>query len=492
MSVPSAALRAAAADGDLRARVALANQLLAAGGFGTSEFEEGLALLTAAAEAGDAEAQWYLGCVYVQVLKLPDALVHAAAWFERSVRAGYAPAFARLADLLLTGRGLARDEAHAYRLIAQVAELGYPFAIETQAYLLAQGLGASRDAHAAARLHAQAVALGHPASYLSLGLRFAIGAGIPLDRAFASALLRRAADASYPWAARSGAALQLDARERDAAEAWYARLRANYAAAAPLREAFAAASDPTATGATRQALEAHLASLGHPALRTAADARLDLASGPGSDAAFAPPRLELAQVCGAPRVAKALGFVGVEERARIMAVAEPVLTDPRAYAADQINAEVLLFDGEGARLTAVHAEPVMRQIERRASALAGFPVENLEPFSVARYAEAQQYHPHFDYYTEDQLHENSTRFGDRSGQRVITFLIYLRAADEGGGTHYLHPGLTVEGEDGAAVLHWNCLPNGRLDPDSHHAGLPVVRGEKWLARAAFHAGALSE
>jgi prolyl 4-hydroxylase len=85
----------------------------------------------------------------------------------------------------------------------------------------------------------------------------------------------------------------------------------------------------------------------------------------------------------------------------------------------------------------------------------------------------------------EQLALNRERFGDLAGQRLATILIYLRAPERGGATRFIDAGLTVTGAHGTAIIHWNCLPDGRPDPRTTHAGLPIEAGEKWLARKAL-------
>lgn len=482
---PFAALRAQARAGDVRAQVGLGNELLSTHPFGSPAFEEGLGWLTRAAEGGDPEAQWYLGCLHLQVTRLPDPFANAARWFERAAAVEFAPAIDRLADLHLTGLGVPQDDAAAAALIARAARQGYPAAVATQAYLHAQGLGVARDAHRAARLHAQAVAVGHAPSYFALGLRCAAGAGIAADRALAHALLMRAADAEHPWARESAAELALDPLELRQAGELYGRLRTNYAAANALRARYSMAPDPLALATAREDLEKHLVALGHPSFAMASDGRLDVRAGAGGDAAFVAPPVAFEAVCDAPRVALQRGFATREECAHLMALVAPSLGDPTRYARGHAYADLGLFDGEGMPLTPTLTDPVVRSIERRTAAALGRPATHCEPYSVVRYLPGQQYKPHWDYFSEEQLALNRERFSDHAGQRLATFLIYLHAPAAGGGTRYLDPDLTVQGEHGMAVLHWNCHPDGAPDVRTTHAGLPVVAGEKWLARKAL-------
>ena len=484
MDAELASLRAAADQGDRRAQVGLGNRLLSEGGFGTSSFDEGLDWLTRAAEAGDAEAQWYLGCVHLQVTRLPDPFSTAARWFERAAAQEFAPAFDRLADLHLTGLGVPTDDAQAFKLIARGARQGYPAALATLGYLHTQGLGTPVDAHAAARCHGQAAAVGHAPSYFALGLRAAVGAGIARHRPFAHALLRRAADAEHPTAASSAAALALDAQEAGAADELYASLQRNYAEANPLRARFAMAPDALALASAREALERHFAALGC-GLSMGSDGRLDVdAAGAAGDDLRAPPVRFTARATS-PRVSSQPGFATLEECAHFMALVSADLRDPSRYARGHAYADAGLFDGEGVPLTPTNADPVVRYVERRTAAALARPAADCEPFSVVRYLPGQQYKPHVDYFSADQLALNRERFGDLAGQRLATFLIYLRAPDRGGGTRYLDAGLTVDGAHGMAVLHWNCQPDGAPDLRTRHAGLPVEAGEKWLARKAL-------
>lgn len=489
MDAELASLRAAADQGDRRAQVGLGNRLLSQGGFGTGSFDEGLGWLTQAAEAGDAEAQWYLGCLHLQVIRLPDPFVTAARWFERAAAQEFAPALDRLADLYLTGLGVPADDAAAFKLIARGARQGYPVALATLGYLHAQGLGTAGDAHAAARCHAQAAAVGHAPSYFALGLRVAAGAGVARQRPLAHALLRRAADAEHPCAATSAAQLALDVSEQAAAEALYAQLQRNYADANPLRARYAMAPDALSLASARESLERHFAALGCGFLM-GADGRLDVdATGASADVLRAP-AVRFETLATSPRVSRQRGFATLEECAHLMAMVSADLADPSRYARGHAYADAGLFDGEGVPLTPTSADPVVRAIERRTAQALERPASHCEPFSVVRYLPGQQYKPHVDYFVAEQLALNRERFGDFAGQRLATFLIYLRAPERGGATRYLDADLSVTGELGTAVLHWNCLPDGTPDQRTTHAGLPVEVGEKWLARKALRERAL--
>jgi len=113
----------------------------------------------------------------------------------------------------------------------------------------------------------------------------------------------------------------------------------------------------------------------------------------------------------------------------------------------------------------------LRQIAR----IAGEPSEHAEPLGVLRYGPGQEYRPHYDYYNDDQ-HE---------AQRTTTVFVYLNQVSEGGGTEFPRLGVVVEPERGKAVKFLNCDASGKPNPETLHAGLPVIRGEKWLATLWF-------
>jgi prolyl 4-hydroxylase len=60
-------------------------------------------------------------------------------------------------------------------------------------------------------------------------------------------------------------------------------------------------------------------------------------------------------------------------------------------------------------------------------------------------------------------------------------LVWLNEDYQGGETHFPTAGLRLKGRRGDALLFRNTGPDGRRDPASGHAGLPVASGEKLIA-----------
>jgi len=120
-------------------------------------------------------------------------------------------------------------------------------------------------------------------------------------------------------------------------------------------------------------------------------------------------------------------------------------------------------------------DAVVAESLRQLADIAGLPAEHAEPLGVLRYGVGQEYRPHYDFY-DDPQHE---------AQRVSTVFVYLNDVAEGGGTDFPRLSARVEPARAKAVKFLNCDAEGRPNPETLHAGLPVIRGEKWLATLWF-------
>ncbi|MET1112760.1 MAG: 2OG-Fe(II) oxygenase [Allosphingosinicella sp.] len=118
----------------------------------------------------------------------------------------------------------------------------------------------------------------------------------------------------------------------------------------------------------------------------------------------------------------------------------------------------------------VYAEDaVVNALNRRMAALSGTRIDQGEPLQLLRYRPGGEYKPHMDALPAEP------------NQRVLTMLTYLSDDYEGGETCFPHTGLSFRGGKGDALLFRNAGPDGRADPLSLHAGLPVTKGTKYLA-----------
>jgi prolyl 4-hydroxylase len=114
-------------------------------------------------------------------------------------------------------------------------------------------------------------------------------------------------------------------------------------------------------------------------------------------------------------------------------------------------------------------DPVIHALNRRLAAASGTRFEQGEPLQILRYLPGQQYRAHLDH------------IPGKDNQRILTALVYLNDRFEGGETRFVRADLQVKGGKGDGIVFRNTLPEGRADPASEHAGLPVTRGVKYLA-----------
>lgn len=124
---------------------------------------------------------------------------------------------------------------------------------------------------------------------------------------------------------------------------------------------------------------------------------------------------------------------------------------------------------DGADFPWLLADPAVTALNRRIAAASGTGFDQGEPLQVLRYRPGQQYKPHLD------------AIAGLDNQRILTMIVYLTDDYQGGETRFMRSGFTFRGGKGDALLFHNTLPDGRPDPASEHAGLPVTSGAKLIA-----------
>jgi len=122
----------------------------------------------------------------------------------------------------------------------------------------------------------------------------------------------------------------------------------------------------------------------------------------------------------------------------------------------------------------LNCDVVVLLVRQRIAATIGVPVGALENSQVLHYEVGQQFARHFDY-LDPALPEVAER-----GQRIVTFLVYLNEAFDGGETDFPRLALRHKGAAGDALYFGNLDAAGAPDPRTLHAGLAPTRGEKWL------------
>jgi prolyl 4-hydroxylase len=121
----------------------------------------------------------------------------------------------------------------------------------------------------------------------------------------------------------------------------------------------------------------------------------------------------------------------------------------------------------------------LRWLQWRMVDLVGSPLSNAEHTVLLRYLPGQEYRVHRDYLPPSRA--GNMDDPNMPGQRIHTVFCYLSEVEQGGETAFPLQQLKVEPRLGRIVHFKNVLPSGEPDSLTLHAGLPVVRGEKWLA-----------
>lgn len=171
-----------------------------------------------------------------------------------------------------------------------------------------------------------------------------------------------------------------------------------------------------------------------------------------------------------PRIATVRSLFTADEGAHVAALSKPRLM-PSIVVDSRTGREAPhpIRTSEGTVLGPIQQDLVVHALNLRIAAVTRTRVRQGEPLSVLRYAPRQQYRLHHDCLPGE------------TNQRVMTLIAYLNSGYDGGATQFPTAGVEFRGDTGDALLFGNVLADGRVDERSRHAGLPVTRGEKWIA-----------
>ena len=181
---------------------------------------------------------------------------------------------------------------------------------------------------------------------------------------------------------------------------------------------------------------------------------------------------------GQPHVASIDPLLSADECRLLIAHARPRLRDSQT--ADPLTGAPLTLPvrtSSEACLDPLHETSALRLVQLRMAAAAGIDLPNAEQLNVLRYLPGQQYRPHRDYLPTSTLQMDRPH----AGNRCRTVSVYLNPVEAGGDTEFPAIGLRIEPRPGRALIFDNLRADGSLEPDSLHAGTPVVAGEKWLS-----------
>lgn len=179
-----------------------------------------------------------------------------------------------------------------------------------------------------------------------------------------------------------------------------------------------------------------------------------------------------------PHVMRIDKLLSADECRLLVACAQPGLrrsttVDPATGAARTME----LRTSSDTSFDPIIEDVALRVVQLRLARAARVELVQAEHLVVLRYAPGEEYRPHRDYLPPDAV----ARDRPQAGNRCRTICTYLNHVEGGGETVFPRVDMSVSPEPGRAVVFDNLYTDGRPDPESLHAGMPVTRGEKWLA-----------
>jgi prolyl 4-hydroxylase len=181
-----------------------------------------------------------------------------------------------------------------------------------------------------------------------------------------------------------------------------------------------------------------------------------------------------------PRVCAVPGFIKPEICDVLIQLASGRLVPARVY--DPVNREDIIVahrNNTVAMFGVDSAEMVHALLQARMAVACGVSERTLEGPTILHYFPGEQIQNHFDFVEPKSTDDYAGEIA-RNGQRIITFLVYLNDAYEGGETAFPKLGFMHKGRCGEALYFINALPDLSPDMRTLHAGRPTTRGEKWI------------
>ena len=130
-------------------------------------------------------------------------------------------------------------------------------------------------------------------------------------------------------------------------------------------------------------------------------------------------------------------------------------------------------------------DDITASVGKRIADIVRIPLENAEQFQLIYYDISQEYRNHYDSW-DHNYSEKTIRCMKYGGARLITALCYLNDVEEGGGTRMIKKNITIEPIKGRLLIFHNTYPNTNIKHKlSEHAGLPVIKGEKYAFNLWF-------
>jgi hypothetical protein len=191
-----AQLRAAAQSGDANAQYNLGVMYEYGQGV-PQDYAQAAYWYRKAAEQGDAVAQNCLGLLYEYGLGVPQDYAQALSWFRKAAAQGDAGAQFWLGFMYDSGQGVPQDYAQAAYWYRKAADQGSSLAQYNLGFMYDLGRGVPQDYAQALSWYLKASAQGDALAQNNLGVMYLKGLGVPQDYVIAYALFNLSAT-GYP------------------------------------------------------------------------------------------------------------------------------------------------------------------------------------------------------------------------------------------------------------------------------------------------------
>lgn len=199
----------------------------------SGSFKEAFEIWSNLAEAGEAEAQCWVGSLYANGEGVAVDDQQALHWYSAAAQQGHHMAQANAGAFLFMGRGAKKDPDQAVRWLKSAADGGDLNGLFNLAVLYTKGEGVAVDFEKAAELYRRAAELGHYPSQSRLGYMYLQGQGVPKDRVQAYLWLSLASQHGIGTAldALEGVVKEMSAEEKQKGamlfEQWRTRTKSN-------------------------------------------------------------------------------------------------------------------------------------------------------------------------------------------------------------------------------------------------------------------------
>ena len=184
-----------------------------------------------------------------------------------------------------------------------------------------------------------------------------------------------------------------------------------------------------------------------------------------------------------PKVFTIDNFFTQEECQHIIDVGKPKLANSvvtgenGSYISKGRSSKTSWIDHDHDKITIQMSEKVERLVNK--------PLLHAEKIQLVYYSIGNEYKPHYDGWDHNGSQKTYTSFR-RGGQRLTTVIVYLNEVEEGGSTQFTKLNIDVSPKIGK-LLYFDNTYKGTNNKHvlSEHAGMPVIKGEKYIFNLWF-------